>query len=67
MPLKELKQFRRVSITAKGEREITLQIPVSDLQKWDNIKGRWELYKGEYTLFIGGHSDDRQIKAVFRL
>jgi beta-glucosidase len=67
MPLKELKQFKRVSIPAHGQREVTLRIPVADLQKWNTQKGKWELYKGEYTLYIGGHSGDEQLKGVFRL
>ncbi|HYG20881.1 MAG TPA: glycoside hydrolase family 3 C-terminal domain-containing protein [Ohtaekwangia sp.] len=67
MPLKELKQFRRVSIEANGAQDITLKIPIADLRKWNTKKGKWELPQGEYTLFVGGHSEDVRIRTAFRL
>lgn len=58
MPLKELKQFKRVSVKKGKEKILTISIPVGELQKWDfNDKG-WKLYPGEYRILIGASSQD---------
>ncbi len=38
MPLRELRQFKRVSVAAGKEQNTTLSIPVMDLQKWISPK-----------------------------
>ena len=65
MPLKELKAFRRISISAHDSRPLSLSIPVSELQKWDLATGKWKLYKGEYKLVLGSHSRDEKLTAAF--
>lgn len=65
MPLKELKAFKRVSINSTGEKTITLEIPVKDLQKWDLVKNAWKLYNGNYRLFLGSNSQDKKLTASF--
>lgn len=67
MPLKELKQFKRITIPAHGERDVTLRIPIADLQKWNLKKNKWELFKGEYALSIGSNSRDQQLTTTFGL
>ena len=67
MPLLELKAFKRVTL-GKGERkEVTLAIPVSELQKWDPARQQWVLHPGTYTLNVGGHSRDVRLSAAFRI
>jgi beta-glucosidase len=65
MPLKELKAFRRISISAHDSRPLSLSIPVSELQKWDLATGKWKLYKGEYKLVLGSHSRDEKLVTTF--
>ncbi|HXO73780.1 MAG TPA: fibronectin type III-like domain-contianing protein, partial [Puia sp.] len=65
MPVKELKAFRRISVSAHDSRLLTLSIPVSELQKWDLATGKWKLYKGEYKLVLGSHSRDEKLTTAF--
>ena len=65
MPLKELKAFRRISVSAHDSSPLSLSIPVSELQKWDLATDKWKLYKGEYKLVLGSHSRDEKLAAAF--
>lgn len=65
MPLKELKAFKRIHLPAQELRIITLNIPVSDLEKWNLEKNKWELIKGEYKVFVGSHSKDERLVYSF--
>jgi beta-glucosidase len=67
MPVKELKGFKRVSVTQGNEQLVTIKIPVSDLQKWDMQKHNWKLYPGEYKLFLGSNSQDEKLKYSFSI
>jgi beta-glucosidase len=67
MPIKELKGFKRVSITKGGEQSVTIRIPAKDLQKWDmNIHG-WQTYPGDYKLVLGSSSQDDKLNFTFAL
>jgi beta-glucosidase len=66
MPLKELKAFKRVHIPAGGETVVQLNIPATDLQKWDLATGTWKLYSGNYTIFAGGNSNDKKVVATIK-
>ncbi|MFI5162567.1 MAG: glycoside hydrolase family 3 N-terminal domain-containing protein [Sphingobacteriales bacterium] len=67
MPIKELKAFKRVSVTQGGERSVTLKIPVADLQKWDLKKNGWQLYSGDYKLVLGSDSQNPKLSYSFRI
>lgn len=67
MPLKELKGFKRATVEAGSEKNITLNMAVTDLQKWDLKKKGWKLYPGTYTVFAGGSSADEKVKANFTI
>ncbi|WP_212003514.1 glycoside hydrolase family 3 N-terminal domain-containing protein [Chitinophaga sp. HK235] len=58
MPLKELKAFKRVSVKQGSTTAVTLEIPVTELQKWDLQQHAWKLYKGSYGIHIGASSAD---------
>jgi beta-glucosidase len=64
MPLKELKAFKRVHVTAGGETVVQISIPAADLQKWDLASHSWKLYPGSYTVFAGGNSMDKKVVAT---
>ena len=61
MPLKELKGFKRISVSSGSEQSVTIKIPVSDLQKWDMAKHQWKLYPGDYIIALGSDSKDKKL------
>jgi beta-glucosidase len=65
MPLKELKFFKRVSVSIGGEQTVTVKIPLSDLQKWDLAANKWKLYPGNYKLVLGSSSQDEKLSMDF--
>ncbi|HTI07218.1 MAG TPA: glycoside hydrolase family 3 N-terminal domain-containing protein [Puia sp.] len=67
MPVKELKAFKRVTVTRGEGKEIHFSIPMSELQKWDLKAGKWKLYPGSYKLVLGSHSRDEKLNAVFEV
>jgi beta-glucosidase len=67
MPLKELKAFKKVSIRKGDSKEVSLSIPLAELQKWDASSHKWKLYNGTYTIAIGKSSEDYYLKKNFRV
>jgi len=67
MPVKELKGFKRVSVTKGGERSVTIKIPVKDLQKWDLKTHGWKTYPGAYKLVLGSSSQDDKLDFAFTI
>jgi beta-glucosidase len=65
MPLKELKAFKKINIPKGKNKDISLTIPVSDLQKWDSTTNGWKLYPGTYTLYAGKNADEVITKKEF--
>ncbi|HEY9047731.1 MAG TPA: glycoside hydrolase family 3 N-terminal domain-containing protein [Ohtaekwangia sp.] len=65
VPLKELKQFKRVHVAAGSNGEVALTIPLEDLQKWNLKTSAWEVTPGKYTLVLGGNSQDEKLVHVF--
>jgi len=65
MPVKELKSFKRVTVSKDGEQTITLRIPVSELQKWDMTTHSWKIYPGSYKLVLGSNSQDEKLVLPF--
>lgn len=61
MPIRELKQFTRVSIPAGATKDVQLRIPVAELRKWSLKKKGWETVKGTYTIMAGSHSRDEKL------
>jgi len=67
MPVKELKGFKRVTITKGGEQSVTIKIPVKDLQKWDLKTHRWKTFPGDYKLVLGSSSQDDKLNFAFTI
>lgn len=65
MPLKELKSFRRVTVSSGGDAAVTLKIPVKELQKWDLVKHSWKVYPGSYKVVLGSNSLDEKVVVSF--
>lgn len=67
MPVKELKGFKRVTVTKDGEQSVTIKIPVKDLQKWDLKAHGWKTYPGAYKLVLGSNSQDSKLDFAFTI
>lgn len=67
MPVEELKAFKRIHVKKGEEEVIQLSIPVSELMKWDLKQGKWLLYPGNYTLIVGGNSQDMKLHSVINI
>lgn len=65
MPLKELKAFKRIHVSKGDKTETVLEIPVSELQKWDLQQHGWKLYKGNYRINIGKNSEEFVLSKEF--
>jgi len=66
LPLKELRQFQRIHIEKNQSKIVTFEIPIEQLQKWNINKDRL-VYRGKYTLFVGGNSEDRRLNFSFNI
>ena len=60
-PIKQLKDFKRVSITSGKAVKVNLQLKISELEYFDEQKGKWLIYPGEYEIMIGGSSEDKKL------
>ena len=56
-PVKELKDYRRVSLEAGETREVRFTLPKKDLGFYDN-EGKYRLESGLFRVFVGGSSRD---------
>mgnify|MGYP003529854994 CR=1 FL=1 len=56
-PVKELKDFKKVSLKAGGKKTVTFTINVEDLSFY-NAELKWVSEPGEFTVFVGGNSRD---------
>lgn len=65
MPIKELKGFKRVSVTKGNEQLVTISIPAKELQKWDMKTHGWKTYPGNYKLILGSSSQDEKLSFPF--
>ncbi|HTD41118.1 MAG TPA: glycoside hydrolase family 3 C-terminal domain-containing protein, partial [Mucilaginibacter sp.] len=67
MPIKELKGFKRVSVTKGGEQSVAIKMPIKDLQKWDMKTHGWKTYTGNYKLVLGSNSQDDKLDFSFTI
>ncbi|GHT31095.1 glycosyl hydrolase [Bacteroidia bacterium] len=66
-PLKELRDFKRITLKSGETKEVKVSIPLSDLQKWNETSNKMLVPQGVYTLFAGGNSADEAISAKFEI
>ncbi|TSD66449.1 glycosyl hydrolase [Inquilinus sp. KBS0705] len=65
LPAQELKNFKKVSLSPGESKTVVLNIPVSELQKWDAVKHKFRLYPGTYAIKVGSNSADEAILQKF--
>ncbi len=56
-PVKELKNYSRVSLNAGESREVTLDLKKSEMGFYDN-RGKYVFESGLFRIFVGGNSRD---------
>jgi beta-glucosidase len=67
LPIKELKAFKRINLLSKKSKVVQFEIPIAELKKWNTSKNDYDLFTGEYELYIGSHSDDKRIISNFKI
>jgi beta-glucosidase len=67
MPIKELKYFKKITISKGASMNTNIAIPVNELQKWDLSKNKWALYPGKYKLVFGSNAKDEKITSSFEV
>ena len=67
MPVKELKQFSKVSIQTGGKAVVNFSIPVWELAKWDESCNDWQLFEGDYSVCVGGNSAKEKLQTKIHL
>lgn len=65
MPLKELKAFKKVMVKKDKTQKVSLDIPLSELNKWDIESHSWKLYPGTYSVCIGKNANEVLLKKDF--
>jgi beta-glucosidase len=66
-PFKRLVGFTKVKLDAKEKHEVTVDIDPKYLSIFDEAKDGWLLVPGDYTILVGGSSQDLPLKAVVNL
>jgi Beta-glucosidase-related glycosidases len=66
-PVKELKDFAKVSLEPAQTKTVTFEISADKLRFYDPAAGAWTAEPGEFELLIGSASDDIRTRAAFTL
>jgi len=66
-PFKRLVGFTRVKLDAKEKRAVSVEIEPKYLSIFDEAKDAWTLVPGDYTIMVGGSSQDLPLKATINL
>jgi beta-glucosidase len=66
-PPKRLIGFAKTRLDAKGKQTITVEVDPKYLSIFDEQKDDWSLLPGQYTILVGGSSQDLPLKATIDL
>jgi beta-glucosidase len=66
-PPKRLVGFSKVKLNAGEKRTVTVEIDPKYLSIFDEAKDGWTLVPGNYTIMVGGSSQDLPLKATINL
>jgi beta-glucosidase len=67
MPVKQLKGFKKVAIAPGQTRHVTFKLTSDDLYIFDTTEGRYRVPSGNYTIRVGGASDNLPLSAPLTL
>jgi beta-glucosidase len=66
-PPKRLVGFTKVKLEPGEKRSVTIEVPMKYLSIFDVKKNDWSLVAGDYTIMVGGSSQDLALKQVVTL
>ena len=66
-PPKRLVGFSKVKLDAREKKSVTVEIDPKYLSIFDEAKDGWTLVPGDYTIMVGGSSQDLPLKATISL
>ena len=66
-PVKELKGFEKVLVSAGKTEKVSVTIPVSDLAVYNVADSEWVVENGEYKIYVGASSQDIRLTADIEL
>jgi beta-glucosidase len=66
-PVKELKAFSKIMLQPNETRHVTLALKRRDFSFYDIQKKDWSAEPGEFTILVGGSSDNIQLQRKFTL
>ena len=67
MPIKQLKGFKRVYIDAGNKVSVEIEIPVEQINYFNEATGKFELIEGEFELQVGASSKDIRLREIFKI
>ncbi|AUP78118.1 beta-glucosidase [Flavivirga eckloniae] len=62
LPIKQLKGFKRTSITSGASKTIVIEIPVNDINYYNEKEKKFDIIKGEFEIQVGASSKDIRLK-----
>ena len=66
-PFKRLVGFKKIKLDTKAKQTVTVEIDPKYLSIFDEAKDGWTLVPGDYTILVGGSSQDFPLKATVSL
>ncbi len=63
-PSKSLRGYTRVDLAAGESKEVEIPLPRDLFETWDAESGLMNVLPGEYEIFVGGSSDDKDLKKI---
>jgi beta-glucosidase len=66
-PAKELRGFRRVTLTPNETKTVEIPLAADSLTYWDVGRKRWVLEQDEVELMVGGSSADAKLSKTLRV
>jgi beta-glucosidase len=66
-PFKRLVGWQRIELASGETKSVTVAVDPQTISVFEENKDEWALVPGEYTLLVGGSSQDLPLKAVANL
>ena len=63
-PLKTLKGFQRVKVSAGKTQDITINLPYNSFEFFNIATGKMAVSPGEYEVLYGNSSDSKDLKII---
>ena len=67
MPLKQLKGFKRVALKQGKQTRVSVEIPISEINYYDELAKRFVVLQGAFELQVGSSSKDIGLTQPFTI